>query len=232
MQQFDPGVLGLFINPFYVVRKELMSAMRSLAPALEGTTLDIGCGHRPYEKIFTHSSSYVGLEYDTPHNRSRFKKIDAWYRGERFPFERESFDSAILTQVLEHVFNPDIMLSEIHRVLKPGGQLLLSVPFAWDEHEQPHDYARYSSFGLIHLLEKHGFQIDSHIKTVPDVRIIFQLAGCYIHKKIAWIRSYRIRLLLYVLLISPLTILGTFMSWILPPNPDLYMDNVILVRKK
>ena len=51
-------------------------------------------------------------------------------------------------QVLEHVFNPDDFVREIARVLKPGGALLLTVPFVWNEHEQPYDYARYSSFGL------------------------------------------------------------------------------------
>jgi len=230
-QQFDPGALGIFINPFYTVRRELIGAMRKLSPSITGRTLDIGCGHRPYEKIFKKAVPYVGLEYDTPHNRSRFRKIDAWYDGGNLPFTDGSFDSVILTQVLEHVFSPDEMLRDIHRVLRSGGCLLLSVPFAWDEHEQPHDYARYSSFGLIYLLRKHGFEITNHTKTVDDVRMIFQLAGCYIHKKLAWIGSYRLRLIFYILLISPLTIIGTILSWILPTNPDMYMDNVILAKK-
>jgi SAM-dependent methyltransferase len=66
--------------------------------------------------------------------------------------------------VLEHVFNPDDFLNEVNRVLKPSGKLLLTVPFVWDEHEQPYDYARYSSFGLRSLLEKHGFSIVKHEK--------------------------------------------------------------------
>lgn len=231
-QQFNPGILGVFINPFYIVRKELRRAMVSCADKVTGKTLDVGCGGRPYENIFARASEYIGMEYDSPKNRVRFKKIDVWYDGKHFPFKDNSFDSIILTQVLEHVFNPDEFLSEINRVSKKDSVLLLSAPFVWDEHEQPHDYARYSSFGLAHLLTTHEFEIVEHIKTAPDIRIIFQLIACYIHKRLAWIQSYRLRVCFYILLISPFTILGIIFAKILPENQDLYMDNVILARKK
>ncbi|MCX6715600.1 MAG: class I SAM-dependent methyltransferase [Candidatus Taylorbacteria bacterium] len=230
-QQFNPGLLGIFINPFYTVRKELRRAMIRLSSHVTGRTLDVGCGEKPYENIFSNISEYVGMEYDSPKNRSRFKNINSWYDGKHFPFDGNSFDSIILTQVLEHVFNPDEFLAEINRVTKNNGLLLMSAPFVWDEHEQPWDYARYSSFGLKHLLKKHGFEIIEHIKTVSDVRVISQLTACYIHKKLAGIRSYRIKMIFYVLLISPLTIIGTILSQILPANMDLYMDNVVLARK-
>lgn len=231
-QQFDPGILGIFINPFYIVRRELRRAMVRMSDRIAGRVLDVGCGHRPYEKIFKDASEYVGLEYDSPANRARFKKIDAWYDGIHFPFDNSSFDSVILTQVLEHVFNPDEFLEEVRRVTKPGGTMLLSVPFVWDEHEQPWDYARYSSFGLRHLLEKHGFEIAEHARTVADLRVPFQLINCYLHKKLSWIRSYRLRVIAYIVIISPFTILGSVLGAILPANKDLYMDNVVLARKK
>ena len=99
-----------------------------------------------------------------------------------FPFESEQFDSVLCNQVLEHVFNPDFFISEISRVLKPSGKLLLFVPFVWDEHEQPNDYARYSSFALKFMLEKHGFRLISQIKTCADATIIFQLINAYLYK--------------------------------------------------
>ncbi len=231
-QQFDPGILGIFINPFYIVRRELRRAMVRMSGRITGRVLDVGCGHRPYERIFKGASEYVGLEYDSPGNRARFKNIDAWYDGSHFPFADGSFDSVILTQVLEHVFNPDEFLEEVHRVTKPGGTMLLSVPFVWDEHEQPWDYARYSSFGLKHLLEKHGFEIIEHVRTVADLRVPFQLVNCYLHKKLGWIRSYRLRVIAYIVIISPFTILGSVLASILPANKDLYMDNVVLAKKK
>lgn len=93
-----------------------------------------------------------------------------------------SYGGVICNQVLEHVFNPDLFLQEIFRVLKPGGKLLMTVPFVWDEHEQPWDYARYSSFGLRSLLERNGFIVDEQRKTNADARVLFQLINAYLYK--------------------------------------------------
>lgn len=68
--------------------------------------------------------------------------------------------------------------------------LLITVPFVWDEHEQPHDFARYTSFGLRHLLEKSGFEIIEHRKSVCDIRVVFQLLNGYIYKKTATKNGY------------------------------------------
>ena len=230
-QQFNPGILGIFINPFYLVRSKLYTTLSKLSNDISGHTLDIGCGESPYKRIFKNISSYTGMEFDSPKNRARFKNIDKWYDGQTFPFENNNFDSIIITQVLEHIFNPDQFLNEVNRVTKKGGFLLLSVPFVWDEHEQPYDYARYSSFGLTHLLKTHGFEMKKHLKTSPDIGVIFQLVACYIHKKISWIKSYKIRIIFYIFLISPFTIFGIIFSKLLPKNQDLYMDNIVLAQK-
>jgi SAM-dependent methyltransferase len=63
----------------------------------------------------------------------------------------------LLTQVLEHVPEPAGVLSELHRILVEGGTLYLTVPLVWELHELPHDYYRYTSEGLRHLLESAGF---------------------------------------------------------------------------
>jgi SAM-dependent methyltransferase len=148
-----------------------------------------------------------------------------------FPLPSNSFDSALCNQVLEHVFNPDEFLSEIYRVLKPTGKMLLTVPFVWDEHEQPYDYARYSSFGLKSLLEKNGFHVLDHKKIGADVTIIFQLINAYIFKVIQkWPRL--VRLILTVSLMALFNILGLILGWLLPKNEDLFLDQIILVEKR
>ncbi len=228
-QQFNPGILGIFINPFYFVRKELYKNISLLGKQIGGKVLDIGCGSKPYQKLFTNTKEYVGMEFNSPENRKR-SSADIFYDSKHFPFENETFNSVIFTQVLEHIFNPDEFLSEVNRVLKKDGCILLTAPFIWDEHEQPHDYARYSSFGLKHILLKHGFKIVESYKTLEDIRVIFQIINCYIYKIIP-LKNYRFRLCFYVLFISPFTILGLFLSLILPKNKDLYMDNIILAKK-
>ena len=228
-QKYEPGILGIFVNPFYFVRRALFENMQSLAPQVKGRILDVGCGTKPYESLFTNASGYIGMDYDSPENR-KIKQIDIFYDQKTFPFKDGEFDGVIFTQVLEHVFNPDEFLDEVNRTLKLGGKILMSVPFVWDEHSQPHDYARYSSFGVVHLLKSHGFEIIEHRKTLNDMRVMFQLLNCYIHKILPF-KTYNARLICYVVLISPITILGIILAKILPKNDDLYMDNIILAKK-
>lgn len=226
-EQFQPGWLGLFVNPFYFARKGLYQEIKSLAPQIKGKVLDVGCGSKPYEALFQ-VSEYIGLELASPENQH--KKADYFYDGAIFPFTDKTFDSVITNQVLEHVFNPDVFLSEIHRVLKDDGIVLLTVPFVWDEHEQPFDYARYSSFGLKYLLEKYQFEVIEQRKSIQDIRVIFQLLNAYLYKMTVTPNSY-INLLSTLILIAPFNILGTLLANLLPRNKDLYLDNVILAKK-
>jgi len=224
-----PSLLSIFINPFFFARRGLFKHVQDLAPQITGKTLDVGCGSKPYESLYD-SSEYIGLEYDTPENRS-IKKADFFYDGTNFPFEDNSFDSAVLNQVFEHVFNPNSFLDEVSRILKKDGKLFLTIPFAWDEHEQPVDYARYSSFGIKSILEKHGFEILEQRKSVQDIRVIFQLLILYIFKKLVT-KNGLLNQLMILFLISPLNILGSLLNLILPSNVDLYLDNIVLAKKK
>jgi len=227
-QMMRPGFTGVFVNPFYFARRELFAAIRELGGRLGGRVLDVGCGTRPYEGLI-HASDYVGLELDTPEARAR-DRADAYYDGRHFPFADGNFDGVLCNQVLEHVFEPDEFLREIGRVLKDGGLLLLTVPFVWDEHEQPRDYGRYSSFGLASLLARHGFEILEARKTAADVRALCQMINAYLYKVTATRYPY-INLLSALLLMAPFNVLGALLSRIMPSNLDFYLDNVVLARR-
>jgi len=226
-QMFEPSLIGIFVNPFYLARIALLREIKTSGKEIVGKTLDVGCGTKPYEKFFS-SSKYTGLEIETTINRED-KSVDVFYDGGKFPFADNEFDSIVTNQVLEHVFNPTEFLSEINRVLKLNGNLLLTVPFVWDEHEQPYDYARYSSFGLAHLLKQHGFEIVESKKTANDFRIFAQLLNAYIYKITQ--RNKVIRQLFTFFIMSIISILGMLLSKILPKNNDLYLDNIILAKK-
>lgn len=226
---FFPTFLALFINPFYFARKGLATHIRVLGARITGRTLDIGCGSKPYESIYG-STEYVGLEYDTPLARSA-KKAEYFYDGKLFPFQNDEFDSVVANEVFEHVFNPDDFLEEVHRVLKRDGMILMTMPFLWDEHEQPHDFARYTSFGIRSLLEKHGFEIIEQQKSMADIRAIFQMINAYIYKKTVTGNAW-INLAFTVLLMAPFNLLGEAFNLFLPRNPDLYLDNIVLARRR
>lgn len=228
-EMFFPSIIGLLINPFYFARAGLAEAVAKFSKLLKGRLLDIGCGSIPYKELFV-VDEYVGLDIDTEIARKR-NLADYFYDGKVFPLPSSSFDSALCNQVLEHVFNPDEFIHEINRVLKPKGKLLLTVPFVWDEHEQPYDYARYSSFGLKALLEKNGFVILQHKKLGADASILFQLTNAYLFKvTVRWPRLLKLAFTLAV--IAPINIIGLVAQRVLPNNPDLFLDHIVLAEKR
>jgi SAM-dependent methyltransferase len=228
-QQFAPGPVGLLLNPFYFARLGLLDAMREFFPQLKGEVLDVGCGRKPYRE-FVSARRYVGVDLDTPEMRG-LGEADYFYDGKRIPINDAEFDAVICSQVLEHVFKPSEFLQEIHRVLRPGGLLLLTTPFAWDEHEQPHDFARYSSFGLRHVLESSGFRIRAQRKTCANGSALVQLSSAYIYK-LARSRSRLINHLVQMTLIAPINVVGGLFASVIPANPDFYLDNVVLAAKE
>lgn len=227
-QLFFPGFLGIFSNPFFIARKGLADAIAEWAPQLQGKLLDVGCGTKPYRSLFR-VETYVGLEVDGRDARLR-GCADHYYDGTTFPFEQDSFDSILCNQVLEHVFNPDEFVEQLVGVLKPGGRLLLTVPFVWDEHEQPFDYARYSSFGLRALVERHGLTVRQQKKLGADASMLFQLANAYLFK-ISRRAPRSVRILLTVSVMALMNLAGILAGRLLPKNPDLYLDQIILAEK-
>ncbi len=227
-QLFEPGPLGWVVNPFFFARRGLLAGLKEYFPYLAGAVLDVGCGRKPYRRFVT-AQSYVGVDVDTPVTRS-LGTVDVFYDGRSLPFPENSFDSVLCSQVFEHVFTPAQFLAEIHRVLRPGGGLLITVPFVWDEHEQPHDYARYSSFGLKAALEQAGFEVVAQHKTCPDFRAIVQLTSGSVYKATRT-RHRALNFAVQLVLIAPVNALGGLLAAVLPRNPDLYLDNIVFARK-
>jgi SAM-dependent methyltransferase len=115
--------------------------------------LDVGAGDAPYRELFS-AQRYVTLDHDqSPHGGD----VDIVGSADSIPTADASFDVVLCTQVLEHVAEPLAVLGEFHRVLTPAGKVIATVPFAWEEHELPHDYFRYTKPGIEHLLERAGF---------------------------------------------------------------------------
>lgn len=228
-QQFHPGPLGWLVNPFYLARRGLRAGLSEFFPHLQGRVLDVGCGSQPYRALIP-AAHYTGMELDTPCTRESFA-ADVYYDGLNFPLPAADYDGVLCSQVFEHVFNPPHFLAEVNRVLKPGGWLVLAVPFAWDEHEQPHDFARYSSFGLRSVLESAGFEVVAQRKTLADGRVLFQLLNTYLYKVTLTARP-RVNRLITLVLLAPVSLAGLVLGWVLPANPDLYLDNIVLARKR
>ena len=227
--QFEPSLLGLLINPFFILRLGLFRSIRANRAYMSGRMLDFGCGNKPYRSLFE-VDEYVGLDtHDSGHDHTH-DEIDVFYDGKRIPFDDAYFDSVLSSEVFEHVFNLPEVLTEIARVVKPGGHLLITIPFVWEEHEVPYDFARYTSFGISSLLRDAGFEIVVLKRTTRYLETIFQSINAYIVKGLFRSNRY-VKVLLTPILIMPLTILGLVLSRLLPNEESLY-SNLLIVAKK
>jgi SAM-dependent methyltransferase len=120
--------------------------------------LDAGAGEAPYRPFFAH------LDYES----ADFEMVDKPYARstyvcdlcERIPVENGRFNYVVFNQTLEHLKEPARALAELHRVLAPGGRILCTVPFFFEEHEQPFDFFRYTQFAHRYLFTQAGFEVE------------------------------------------------------------------------
>lgn len=111
--------------------------IRQLGP--NANILDLGAGNR------RHAPNVINLEIEaTP-------EVDIIADGHLLPFKDNAFDAVISEAVLEHVHSPSRVVSEIYRVLKPGGYICIAVPFLQGYHASPHDYQRWTVPGIVQL---------------------------------------------------------------------------------
>lgn len=122
--------------------------------------LDAGAGEGRFKASFSRQQ-YIGVDLALGSTAWDYSDLDAVADLALLPFADATFDAVLCIQTLEHVPEPARVLAEFARVLRPEGKLYLSAPQSWHEHQQPHDYYRYTSFGLRYLLEKAGFEVET-----------------------------------------------------------------------
>ena len=132
--------------------------LKTLLPHCQGTVLDVGCGAQPYRSLLLPAVRYIGIDRAAAGEEFGYRVPDTrYYDGTVWPIDDASIDTVMATETLEHVVRPEGFLAEAGRVLKPGGWLLLTVPFAARWHYIPYDYWRFTPSGLASLLDDAGF---------------------------------------------------------------------------
>jgi ubiquinone/menaquinone biosynthesis C-methylase UbiE len=219
--------------PGYFVRHRLLEGITKHASKLGGVMLDFGCGSKPYQSLFK-VDKYVGLDYDGEGHSHENEQIDYYYDGKKIPFDDNTFDSVFTTEVFEHIFNLPEILPEIKRVMKKDALILITCPFAIAEHETPVDFARYSSFGLKHLMESNGFEIIIQEKLGNSIEVITQFWLSYLdihimpHLKKVPILGRVVEVVHSAILNVFAILFGKFF----PKGKELYLNNLIVCRKK
>lgn len=196
----------------------------------QATWIDMGCGTRPYEHLFE-KAKYFGVDVEESGRPGHMKKADVLYDGHKLPFGDASIDGVLSTQVLEHVSNPTAYILEARRVLKSGGYLVMSVPFVWQEHEQPYDYFRFTSFGISTLLSQNGFEVEEIHKTSGTIETLAQCLSVWCVCNLT-INMPGFSRLVMVALCMPIQVLGLMFQKILPDRQELFLDLIVVARRQ
>lgn len=162
----------------YLLRRQI----KQYSHHIKGYTIDIGAGgFSRYEDLFI-CDKYIKMDIFKGEN------IDVVGSADKIPFNNDSFDSIISTQVLEHLKYPEKSIQEMNRVLKKGGICLLTAPQFNELHSEPHDYFRYTKYGLIELFERNNFdvveysQIGGYNVVVAQIKIRYLLDRFNLHR--------------------------------------------------
>jgi SAM-dependent methyltransferase len=194
------------------------------------TVLDVGCGGSPYKSFIPMGCKYVGLDIETTDSAA-----DIIIEAEApWPLNDNSYDCILCTQVLEHVHDTDFFLSEISRVLKPGGMIILSVPFIYGEHGRPWDYRRFTSRGINSLLSK-DYDVISQDVSGGIGSVIVTILLNWIDDTLSLNRFIVLLkapfLPIWILLSFAFNLFGILLDR-LDYTKTLYLDNIVTAKKK
>lgn len=170
-ERIEKEFLAMPLRPgnmtFYSVRSSILESVKTETKVFHGSVLDVGCGFMPYRGLIEsvpEVTGYTGMDLEQPTYYGDVEPDLKW-NGMTIPTADASFDCAMATEFLEHYAEPEKILAEILRVLKPGGVFFATVPFVWNLHEIPYDEYRYTPYALERLLSAAGFS-DVRIKAL------------------------------------------------------------------
>lgn len=186
--------MASLLAPNYLIRRPIEEALRRLLASLpsHSTVYDIGCGHKPYASLFD-KHIYIGIDTDTT------SSADVNYDdGAAIPLPDVSADLILCTQTLQHTQNPVQLMNEVYRLLKPGRQAIITVPFGIKMVAEPYpsrkapqnnfspeaiptwrdDYWRFTKYGLLLLLVR--FKVVSLSEATGYAGTLIQLRNYFL----------------------------------------------------
>ncbi len=142
-----------------------------------GHLLDLGCGFVPFYEFYRHLVTAVTcVDWENSLHKNEF--LDHFMDlNQPLMLESQSFDTVLLTDVLEHIYRPALLFSEVARVLRPAGKLIMGVPFLYGLHEEPFDYHRYTEFTLRQMCHDHGMEVLSLTPYGGAPEIVMDITG-------------------------------------------------------
>lgn len=221
------------LHPGFWCRVRLDNAIAAHASLASGRLLDVGCGMKPYLALFEqYTDEYLGLEY-SPESGYRGNLADLCGDAAQLPIADAAIDTLLCTEVLEHLPNPEKTIAEFARVLRPGGILITTAPFAFPVHDEL-DFFRYSPKGLAAIMERYGLVVEK-VQPLSGTAVTLALnLNLYLFGAFIWKKSlYPIGLLLRPLLFLIAFIING-LGWVSEkflPDSSLAFNHLTIARK-
>lgn len=157
--EYRPNMAVVYPGSLHIAKLQLKAYRTVIETYCTGDLLDCGCGSMPYYQMYKgKTSSITGVDWEGTHGENAFAdKIADLNEG--IPFDDGSFDSVLVTDVLAHIFQPENLIKDISRVLRPDGKLVLTSPFFYWISEPPHEYYRYTEYALRRFCEQAGLEV-------------------------------------------------------------------------
>ena len=199
----------------------------------KGTLVDLGCGEAPYKDFFLqYANKYIGVDWTKTSHNSKADIISNL--NQKIKLDDKSADTIISLSVMEHLCEPQIFLNECYRILKDDGTFILGVPWMWQIHEAPHDYFRYTPYGLKYMFEKAGFK-DIKIEATSGFFTIWFTKFNYFTGRFRYFKRSKISFYLVTILMAPIWTLGQLIAPLLDKldkNWNLETQGYFVVAKK
>lgn len=180
----------------------------------EGVVLDVGCADRKPADVLPAGARYVGLDYYQTATQWYGTRPDVYGDAERLPIADRSVDCVLLLDVLEHLRAPATALGEMHRVLKPGGKMIVQVPFLYPIHDAPLDFSRWTVHGLRALVESGEFRVVEETAIGKPIETAALLANIAMSRTaLSWIER-RSPAAIFALFLPVLVLTLNCLSWL------------------
>ena len=204
---------GTIFHPQWMTDRFHFRSKESLKVLRSATVLDVGSGDASYTGLMDSSNHLYTIDYPTT-NKKYQSAPNIFADARCLPVANANIDIVLLFEVLEHVPDVQKVAEEVRRVLRPGGEFYLSVPFIYPIHDAPNDFWRFTVYGITDLLENHGFEtlkLVTHGNTLVAALQMFNLGlleicrDCYQRSSVFGI--------IFGLLFYPITLSVNFLAW-------------------
>ena len=228
-------------DPKYLLRRSKRMIIQTYAERYsKGRLIDLGCGTASFKRFFNgHVRDYIRFDYPTTKLSMGYGETNLDIAGDvrAIPLKANCMDSALLLDVLEHVFEVEAVLEDISRILKPGGTLLLTTPFIYPVHGKPYDFHRFSFYALENHLARYNLRIIERAVMGGYGTVLATLVNLFImrafwgHRGLLHIAGLILRPILLLAIVA-INGLGRILDIATARRPTwVYLENAVICEK-